>query len=194
MSPVGQENRSKHLTHRKSHFLTGTDFMPLTPPVSPTPTQTLFSTSCSDIFLLFFTLSLLYETNLASLLCVLNHFSCVCLRPHGLQLTRLLCPRDSPGKNTEWVALPSSRGSSQPGDWTCVSCVTCITGRFFTSEPPVASLPGRRNSPWTEEENQVDNFRVFLRWMKEEIWVWSLFTEVIKCKTQLKCNILLWSS
>ena len=50
MSPVGQENRSKHLTHRKSHFLTGTDFMPLTPPVSPTPTQTLFSTSCSDIF------------------------------------------------------------------------------------------------------------------------------------------------
>ena len=26
------------------------------------------------------------------------------VRPHGLQPTRLLCPWDSPGKNTEWVA------------------------------------------------------------------------------------------
>ena len=32
----------------------------------------------------------------------------------------------------EWVAVPSSRGSSQPRDWTWVSC---IAGRFFTSEP-----------------------------------------------------------
>ena len=29
----------------------------------------------------------------------------------------------------EWVAMPSSRGSSQPGDWTQVSC---ISGGFFT--------------------------------------------------------------
>ena len=30
----------------------------------------------------------------------------------------------------EWVAVPFSRGSSQPRDWTQVSC---IAGRFFTS-------------------------------------------------------------
>ena len=30
----------------------------------------------------------------------------------------------------EWVAFPFSRGSSQPRDWTQVSC---IVGRFFTS-------------------------------------------------------------
>ena len=30
----------------------------------------------------------------------------------------------------EWVAFPFSRGSSQPGDWTQVSC---IVGGFFTS-------------------------------------------------------------
>ena len=30
----------------------------------------------------------------------------------------------------EWVAMPSSRESSQPRDWTQVSC---IAGRFFTS-------------------------------------------------------------
>ena len=35
---------------------------------------------------------------------------------------------DSPGKNTEWVAMPSSRGSSQPRDWTQVSR---IAGRFL---------------------------------------------------------------
>ena len=29
----------------------------------------------------------------------------------------------------EWVAIPFSRGSSPPGDWTQVSC---IAGRFFT--------------------------------------------------------------
>ena len=31
--------------------------------------------------------------------------------------------RDSPGKILVWVALPSSRGSSQPRDWTQVSCI-----------------------------------------------------------------------
>ena len=33
----------------------------------------------------------------------------------------------------EWLALPSSRGSSRPMDQTCVSC---ISGWFFTIEPP----------------------------------------------------------
>ena len=30
----------------------------------------------------------------------------------------------------EWVAMPSSRGSSQPRDWTHISCVSCI-GRWI---------------------------------------------------------------
>ena len=36
----------------------------------------------------------------------------------------------------EWVAMPSSRGSSPPRDQTYVSCGSCIAGRFFTTEPP----------------------------------------------------------
>ena len=32
----------------------------------------------------------------------------------------------------EWVAIPFSRGSSQPRDWTKVSC---IEGKFFTIQP-----------------------------------------------------------
>ena len=41
---------------------------------------------------------------------------------HGILQERIL----------EWVAMPSSRGSSQPRNQTRI----CIAGRFFTSEPP----------------------------------------------------------
>ena len=41
---------------------------------------------------------------------------------HGILQARIL----------EWVAMPSSRESSQPRDWTRVSC---IAGGFFTAEP-----------------------------------------------------------
>ena len=34
-----------------------------------------------------------------------------------------------------WVAMPSSRGSSQPRNRTQVSCVSCTAGGFFTAEP-----------------------------------------------------------
>ena len=42
----------------------------------------------------------------------------------------------------EWVAIPSSRGSSWPRDWTWVSCISCI-GRqtnyhFATWEPQLS--------------------------------------------------------
>ena len=34
----------------------------------------------------------------------------------------------------ECVMMPFSRGSSQPRDQICISCVPCIAGRFFTTE------------------------------------------------------------
>ena len=46
---------------------------------------------------------------------------------HGILQARIL----------EWVAIPFSRGSSWPRDWTCVSC---IAGRFFTIWPPRKSI------------------------------------------------------
>ena len=49
---------------------------------------------------------------------------------HGISQARIL----------EWIAIFFSRGSSQPRNWTQVSCITC---RFFTvwatREAPVAS-------------------------------------------------------
>ena len=56
--------------------------------------------------------------------CVLSHsVMSDSLQPHGLQPPRLLCPWDSPGKNTGVVCISSSRVSSQPRDQTCVSCI-----------------------------------------------------------------------
>ena len=70
------------------------------------------------------------------LVCALSHFGHVWLSAtlglqptsssvHGILQTRIL----------EWAAVPSSRASSPPREWTCISCVFCITGRFFTAEP-----------------------------------------------------------
>ena len=52
----------------------------------------------------------------------------------------------SQGRIPEWVAIFSSRGSSQTRDWTCISCGSCTAGGFFTAEPP--GKPRRlRNGP-----------------------------------------------
>ena len=45
---------------------------------------------------------------------------------HGILQARIL----------GWVAMPSSRESSRPRDWTHVSSGSCLAGRFFTAEPP----------------------------------------------------------
>ena len=45
---------------------------------------------------------------------------------HGVFQARIL----------EWVAISYSRGSSQPRDRTSLSCVSCIAGGYFATEPP----------------------------------------------------------
>ena len=45
---------------------------------------------------------------------------------HGILQARIL----------ESVAISFSRGSSRLRDRTCVSCGSCIVGRFFTAKPP----------------------------------------------------------
>ena len=37
------------------------------------------------------------------------------LQSHGLQPVRLFCPRDSPGKNTNWLLCPSPGDLPNPG-------------------------------------------------------------------------------
>ena len=40
-----------------------------------------------------------------------------------------------PARILEWVAMPSSRGASQPRDQTCISCASYLAGGFFITEP-----------------------------------------------------------
>ena len=58
----------------------------------------------------------------------------------------LIYPWNAPGRVLEWVAVSFSQGSSQPGDWTQVSC---IAGRFFTnwatSFSSISSIKGEVN-------------------------------------------------
>ena len=83
----------------------------------------------------FYMCSIVSNTEISSLFT--THWSCRCvctcsgaklcpaLRPHWLQLARLPCTRHFPGKTTG-VEIPSSRGSSQPRNWTHISYVSCI--------------------------------------------------------------------
>ena len=50
--------------------------------------------------------------------------------PHGLWPTKFLCPWGFSGKNTGWVAMPSSRGSSQPRN-LCIEFF-CFSFCFFS--------------------------------------------------------------
>ena len=71
----------------------------------------------------------------------------VCAHAMSLQLCSTLCdPMDCslPGSPVhgilqarilEWVAVPYSRGSSQPRDRTHISCGFCSAGEFFTAQP-----------------------------------------------------------
>ena len=42
----------------------------------------------------------------------------------------------------EWVAIPFSRGSSQPRDRTRVSWISCLADGFFITDPPGMLCPG----------------------------------------------------
>ena len=77
--------------------------------------------------------------------CVCTHM-CVCtlllsrvqfLQLHRLQSVRLLCPWDSPGRNTEWVGIPFSRVNKQ-GD---------LLMRLILDSGQLATMPSELPQP-----------------------------------------------
>ena len=70
-----------------------------------------------------------------------------CLWPHGLQPTR----ESLQGRILEWVAMSSSRGSSQPRDQIQVSH---IVGGFFTS--------WATREPWEKSLKKVNVSKVYI--------------------------------
>ena len=80
---------------------------------------------------------------------------CVCVRAH-IQLCTALCDPmncSPPGSSVhgllqarvlEWVPMPSSRGSSQPRAWTCISCIN----HYSTWEVPAHSQIVEKQLGW----------------------------------------------
>ena len=77
-------------------------------------------------FILFFHKHVcVHAQSLQSYLTLCNHMN---YSPPGYSVNGILQARI-----LEWVAMASSRGSSRPRDWTCVSC---IASGFLTTELP----------------------------------------------------------
>ena len=78
---------------------------------------------------------------------MLNTIPCLCVHAQSFLSCPALCNpvnHSLPGsfvhqiflaRILEWVAMPSSRGSFQPRDQTCISCVSCTAGGFSPTEP-----------------------------------------------------------
>ena len=71
----------------------------------------------------------------------------------------------------QWVAISSSSGSSQPWDWTDVSYVSCIAGRFFASWAIKSHIINNSfHIWWRHHSGEPDMFPVlyeiysFVRW------------------------------
>ena len=76
----------------------------------------------------------------------------------------------------EWFATPSSRGSSQSRDWTCISFISWIGNQVLSS--PVLVPPGEGNGnplQYSCLENPVDR----------EAW-WAAVYRFTQSRTQLK--------
>ena len=74
----------------------------------------------------------------------------------------------SQAKVLEWVAISISMGSFQPKDKTCIFC---IAGGFFTTEPP-------RKPPTRTKKKSCINSRSkphSCSWINHEHWFFSLF-------------------
>ena len=73
---------------------------------------------------------------------------------HGILQARIL----------KWVAMSSSRASSRPRDQTHIAYVSCIAGRFFTTEPP-----------WKPQTKIANNYWAFLWRSCARHFIWTIF-------------------
>ena len=84
----------------------------------------------------------------------------------------------------EWVAMPSSRGSSQPRDQTHISCVSCIVGGFFTAEQPRLDSNWYKYADPTKPQSEAEVSSLLCRPMGEISrlchWIFYLF-EWVQC-------------
>ena len=83
-------------------------------------------------------------------------------------------------RRLKWAAMPSSRGSSRPRDWTNIFCVSHLVGRFFTTEPTGETQSYRTESYtwriwcslWIDTVRTEVNSRT-LSWYLITAWIWG---------------------
>ena len=137
----------------------------------------------------------------SSLVC---YYSSVCVCK-SMQLCPTLCDpmdRSPPGSSVHdilqarilmWVAMPSSKGSSQPKDWTCVFYVSCIgrqvhsVGNESTCNTEEGFDPWIGKIPWTKERLPTPVF-----WPGEFHGLYYIVHGVTKNWTQLSDSHFLY--
>ena len=120
-------------------------------------------------------------------LCVIAQLYLILCDPMDCILPGFLVHGDSPGKNTGVIAMPSSRGSSQPRDGTQVFH---ISGRFFTIWAMLCqlyiirgkmnfylslTLNRKINSKWIIDLNVSDTTLMLLEEYVKRITFWVFF-------------------
>ena len=133
----------------------------------------------------------------ATCVCVSVVQSRLTLWSHGLYPTRLPCPWNTQSGILEWVAISSSRGSSQPRDQTHVSC---IAGRLPTEPHTWTTL-----KKWLQRPSTFSVlFCLVFNHLTEEFWVHINFSpstplpdpappQVFFCQ-ELSATVLWWIS
>ena len=119
---------------------------------------------------------------------------------HGISWARIL----------EGVAISISRESSRPRDQTDISCVSCIAGRFFTSDsknsicnagdlgsiPRLGRFPGEGNGyslQYSCLENSM-NRRAWWSHKELDMTEWLLFSHAqIRLSSSVLCRVWFWS-
>ena len=91
--------------------------------------------------------------------CMLSHYSCVWLFAIQWTIAHQAPLWDSPGM-LDWVAMPSSRGSSSPRDWTHVSCIAVAS---FITQPQGKPRPCIESYRCRQlyRDNKVKNAKAF---------------------------------
>ena len=126
------------------------------------------------IKVLFSLLSLIFsESPLCVLKCLVASVVSDSFGPHGVLPTRLLCPWDSPARILEWVAMPSSRGSSQPRDQTHISYVSCMGRQLLYPTLQIFSMNPGPNLPSIYITNDSKDPTLCLSVQFSCIWLFS---------------------
>ena len=91
------------------------------------------------------------------LCCARSLQSCLTLQPMDCSPLGCSVHRILQARILEWVAVPSSTGSSWPRDQTHISAIFCIAGRFFTHW-----------APW-EAQTHSRGLKLSNEWVKEYV-------------------------